>query len=73
MEIRRLTVEHYDQLLDLLNYVFGIKNGKKMDVKFTSMMLTYLVWRRGMGRDTHRKGSKVLLCFRRWGQVKEDL
>lgn len=35
--------------------------------------LTYLVWRKGMGRDTHRKGSKVLLCFRQWGQVKEDL
>lgn len=26
-----------------------------------------------MGSDTHRKGSKVLLCFRQWGQVKEDL
>lgn len=34
---------------------------------------TYLVWRKGMGRDTHRKGSKVLLCFRQWGQVREDL
>lgn len=30
----------------------------------TLRTLTYLVWRKGMGRDTHRKGSKVLLCFR---------
>lgn len=50
-----------------------VQRFQKMDIKFTSMMLTYLVWRRGMGRDTHRKGSKVLLCFRQWGQVKEDL
>lgn len=37
------------------------------------MMLTYLVWRKGIGSDTHRNGSKVLLCFRQCGQVKEDL
>lgn len=24
----------------------------------------HLVWRSGMGREMHRKGSKVLLCFR---------
>lgn len=39
----------------------------------TSRTLTYLVWRKGIGRDTHRKGSKVLLCFRQWGHVKDDL
>ncbi len=33
----------------------------------------HLVWRRGMGSEMQRKGSKVLLCFRQWGHVSEDL
>ena len=46
----------------------GTQEGLRTGFKFT-----YLVWRKGIGSDTHRKGSKVLLCFRQWGQVKEDL
>lgn len=26
-----------------------------------------------MGNEMQRKGSKVLLCFRQWGHVREDL
>lgn len=33
----------------------------------------HLVCRRGMGREMQRKGSKVLLCFKQWGHVSEDL
>ena len=31
MEIKRLTVDHYDELLDMLNYTFGHKYGRPMD------------------------------------------
>ena len=30
-EIKKLTAEHYDELLALLNYTFGNKNGKEVD------------------------------------------
>lgn len=33
----------------------------------------HLVWRTGMGSEMHRNGSKVLLCFRQCGHVREDL
>lgn len=33
----------------------------------------YLVCRRGMGREMQENGSKVLLCLRQWGHVREDL
>ena len=31
MEIRRLTVDDYDKLLETLNYVFTIENKRQMD------------------------------------------
>ncbi len=31
MEIKRLTKENYDEMLDMLNYTFGTKYGRKMD------------------------------------------
>ena len=31
MEIKRLTAEHYDELLELLNYTSGNKYGKPVD------------------------------------------
>lgn len=36
-------------------------------------MIPHLVCRRGMGREIQRNGSKVLLCLRQWGHVKDDL
>lgn len=33
----------------------------------------HLVWQSGIGREMQRKGSNVLLCFRQWGHVSEDL
>ncbi len=41
-----------------------------MTARFSS---AHLVWRRGMGSEMQRNGSKVLLCFRQWGHVSEDL
>ena len=31
MDIQRLNATHYDELLSLLGYVFGKKNGREMD------------------------------------------
>lgn len=36
-------------------------------------VIPYLVCRRGIGREIHKNGSKVLLCLRQWGHVREDL
>lgn len=33
----------------------------------------HLVWQSGIGREMQRNGSNVLLCFRQWGHVSEDL
>ena len=30
-EVKRLGVENYDEIIGLMNYVFGLKNGKEMD------------------------------------------
>lgn len=35
--------------------------------------IAHLVWRRGIGSEMQRNGSKVLLCFRQCGHVSEDL
>lgn len=37
------------------------------------VFIRHLVCRRGIGREMHKNGSKVLLCLRQWGHVKEDL
>lgn len=36
-------------------------------------LIHHLVCRRGIGREMHKNGSKVLLCLRQWGHVREDL
>lgn len=36
-------------------------------------VILYLVCRSGIGREIHKNGSKVLLCLRQWGHVREDL
>lgn len=33
----------------------------------------HLVCRSGIGSEMHKNGSKVLLCLRQWGQVRDDL
>ena len=36
-------------------------------------VIHHLVCRRGIGREIHRNGSKVLLCLWQWGHVSDDL
>lgn len=42
-------------------------------VLYVMCVVHHLVCRRGIGREIHKNGSKVLLCLRQWGHVREDL
>lgn len=44
-----------------------------LTVALVLCVIHHLVCRRGMGREIHENGSKVLLCLRQWGHVREDL